>query len=287
VKDLALSRRHLLAAAWGSGVVAAWEGRARAADTSPSPGSSTTPGSSTIPGSSATAGSSKGGAASKAGGETKQAGPPLPAIFSAVPESGALTFRIMREGLMIGTHALVFTPPGSAKRDPAKPKTLRLTVRIFTEVTAKLTPLTLYRFSARIEEHWDGNQLLGFTAESTENGIKRRVKAERGAGGSLWLENVFGRLAVPPEAIAATFWNPKCLEAPLIDPILGRLLDVTVADRGKERIEIANGSEIDVRHFALSGDFPADLWYVEQPARRWAGMTRPGGDGIPITYELL
>jgi|BEDMetMinimDraft_2_1075160.scaffolds.fasta_scaffold17164_2 hypothetical protein len=217
----------------------------------------------------------------------RAATPPLPPPFPAVPESGALTFRIVREGLMIGTQALTFTPPGSVKPDPHKPKTLRLTVRIFTEVTFKPTPLTLYQFSGTLIEEWDGGKLHGFTAESVENGIHRRLRGERGPGGSLWVKGPLGRLAVPPDAIPATFWNPQCLDSPLIDPIFGRVLTVQVADRGMTRIEIANGSELDVHAFALSGDFPAELWYVEQPARRFAGMRRPGGDGVPLVYELL
>lgn len=212
---------------------------------------------------------------------------PPPAPFNAIPDSGALTFRIVREGLMIGTHALTFTPPGPYRPDPHRPQTLRFTVRSLTEVTFKPGPLSLYQFSATITEHWEGERLLGFTAGSTENGIRRRLKGERGPGGSLWVEGALGRLAVPPEAIPATFWNPQCLKVPLIDPLFGRILEVHITDRGPTRIEIANGSEIEVRAFTLSGDFPADLWYVEQPARRWAGMRRPGGDGIPLTYELL
>ena len=230
---------------------------------------------------------------------------PQPGADLPVPAAGALRFRIMRNGNVIGTHGLTFSqkgrtdlPPAAsgAKPAPAKqpPALGPLTVRVVIDIAVKLGPIPLYRYNNESTEIWDGDTLSRFSSKTNDNGVHTKVAAHRD-GATFWVETIKEKYAAPEGAIVTTYWNPQTLSAPLIDNIDGKLLHAKITSLGPETISAANGDHIAAVHYAASGDPNVHLWYAEDapkpgappPPKHWVGLALTGSDGSHITYEVL
>ena len=192
---------------------------------------------------------------------------PLPAR-AAVPTSGRLAFRAFRNDSPLGTHVVTFATSGPT-----------LTVTTAIDYQVKLGPITLFRYSLRSTETWRDNTLLSVRAETNDDGKADFMRADR-AGDTLAIDgSKTGRYTAPPGAIAASHWNPREVDAPMISPQSGELLTFTVSARRPEPTPTTN---IPAQRISLVGENNLDLWY--EPSGTWASLRAVARDGSIITY---
>jgi hypothetical protein len=89
-----------------------------------------------------------------------------------VPPSNRLAFAMIRHGNDIGRHILTFERAGDA-----------LTVRITVDAQVTLLSIPIVRYSLRGVETWNGNTLVGLSAETNRNGQRQWMNAHRTPAG--------------------------------------------------------------------------------------------------------
>lgn len=205
----------------------------------------------------------------------------LLAAVAAMPASGALAalpipparrlgFRVVRNGSGIGQHVLAFEPEGP-----------RLTVRISVDLAVGFGPITLYRYSHRAVERWEGGRVVSFEAETNDDGSRSTIVMRR-QGDALAVESSrAGRYLAPRGALPATHWNRQMLDGPFINTQTGEVLRPPVRREGPASLPWAPQRRGE--RFVLSGDVDLETWYDESPA--WLGLQFRGRDGSAIHYE--
>lgn len=203
-----------------------------------------------------------------AGAAAMAAGPAL----AAVPATGVLAFRALRNGSALGTHRLTFQQRGA-----------ELSVAIAVDYVVYLGPIPVFRYTLRGTELWRGDALVSVQAQTDDDGAKAWMRAEAD-GGRLQVDgSKSGRYVAPPGAIAATHWNRREVEAPMINPQNGELLAFTVAPGGTDNVALASGATVAARRYALTGPSVMDLWYEADGV--WASLRAVARDGSVITYQ--
>jgi hypothetical protein len=203
---------------------------------------------------------------------------PLPirpaAAALPVPANATLAFRLIRHDSDIGHHILTFDRKGD-------------TLTVHTEVEALVTLLSIpvVRYRHRVVETWQGDTLTSLAAETDKNGAHEWVKAQRGAEGLVVLGSKTERYVAPEPAGAASYWNKRVLDGPMISLEDGVLLRPKVERRRPDVIPLASGGTISADHYNLSGPFNVDLWY-DQTAT-WASLALTAADGSTVRYERL
>jgi hypothetical protein len=191
-------------------------------------------------------------------------------LTAAIPESGRLTFRVLRNDSDIGTHTLAFTMEGEAVR-----------VEIAIELAVRVLGIPLFRYSHRNTERWTGERLLLIDSSTDRNGRSYRVQA-RASGEGITVEGTEGgRYVAPGDAASTSYWHARFLRTQKIDTQGGRLLGTTIEDLGEEMIPIG-GRSAAARRFRVSGDLTLDIWYDRAGA--WSGLLFAGEDGSTIRY---
>ena len=184
-----------------------------------------------------------------------------------VPAAGGVSFRVMRKGSRIGTHALAFEPSGGS-----------LTVRVAIDIAVTMGPITLYRYTQRAVEMWDRDGFASLDSRTDDDGTKKSVQARREAG-RIAVAAPGGNYAAPADAKPLTFWNAGTLAGPLIDIEDGALKRPTAA----APVAAATPGGGAARMVALRGGPDAEVWYADGIG--WCGLRFAGRDGSIIVYE--
>jgi hypothetical protein len=203
-------------------------------------------------------------------GQTVPAG--AAATIPGVPPSGRLDFQVSRNGSQIGTHVLTFHPAGSA-----------LTVHIAADFSVGLGPLTFYRYTLRVTEHWQNGQLVAAVSAADNNGTQEGMSAQRQGNALAVKGSKSGHYEAPPGSILATHWNRAELDGPMINPENGELMRFSIAERGTEPVPVGEAS-IEATHYALTGPATIDLWYSGQSV--WSALKAVATDNSMIDYRL-
>jgi hypothetical protein len=191
-----------------------------------------------------------------------------------VPAGDSLVFQVMRGGESIGEHRLDFSRDGDV-----------LTVVVAVQLVVKFGPIPVFRYKHHNVERWQGDQFLGFDSETNDDGDQKHISAQRQADGIRVQGTGLDAYVAPAESLAATHWNRRQLDGPLINTQNGKLLRPTVADLGSETVALANGTPVTATHYALSGDVALDLWY--DPTPRWTALRFVARDGSIVEYRRI
>jgi hypothetical protein len=191
-------------------------------------------------------------------------------LAAAIPGSGRLAFRVLRNDSEIGTHTLAFAAEGEAVR-----------VEIAIELAVRVLGIPFYRYSHRNTERWTGERLLLIDSTTDRNGRPYRVVARAVDEGIAVEGTEAGRYVAPGDAASTSYWHARFLRTRKIDTQGGRLLTTTIEDLGEEAIPIG-GREAPARRFRVSGDLALDIWYDRAGA--WSGLLFAGEDGSTIRY---
>jgi hypothetical protein len=191
--------------------------------------------------------------------------------MTGVPASGRLAFNVFRNDSQIGTQHVTFHTAGEA-----------LTVQVAADFRVGLGPLTLFRYSLRTTEHWQGGQLVAATSKADNDGKAESMTAKRQGDALAVQGSKSGQYVAPPGSILATHWNRAELKGPMINPENGELMKFAIVDKGSDQI-VAAGRTITAAHYALTGFATIDLWYDSQSV--WS-LKAVATDNSNIDYRL-
>jgi len=191
--------------------------------------------------------------------------------LAVMPPGRRLAFQVVRKGSTIGTHVVTFEPRGND-----------LTVQVAVDIAVRFAGLTLYRYTLRATETWQGGVQMAVVSEAMDDGDRKLMRATR-RDGRLVVEGSHGPTYTAPEkSISASHWNAAELEAPMIDLQDGELLDFRVNRRGLVNLP-KPGGQVEAEHFALSGPAELDLWYDRQGV--WIRLRTVARDKSVVEYE--
>lgn len=189
-----------------------------------------------------------------------------------VPPTGRLAFDVIRKDSRIGVHELTFTRSGE-----------RLTVSIAVDLAVGLGPIKFYRYSHRVKEVWQGDDVVSLEARTNDGGKQMSVTCERTPSGLAVESTQSGRYVAPVNAHPATHWNREMLDGLLINTQNGALLRPVVTPKGRDRVQTSSGAVIAAQRFALSGPIAFETWYDDTPS--WAGLVFVAKDGSQVLYR--
>ncbi|MBX9699239.1 MAG: hypothetical protein K2X74_07365 [Acetobacteraceae bacterium] len=176
-----------------------------------------------------------------------------------------LRFRVLRGGSQIGTHRVSFATPGSGQ----------FTALTEVDIAVRLAGITVFRFTHRFEEVWDGLRLRAVTSRQDRNGTVTEMQA-RAEGDALVVRGPDGTSRLPAQAAPLTWWDVERIEArlPLFDNAHGKPLRLAWT-----RTPLEGGG----RRWACTGDREsAGEWSGNGT---WTGWATKGDDGSTVTYE--
>ena len=176
------------------------------------------------------------------------------------PPATMIGFDVMRDGSKLGTHDLTFSAAGDA-----------LTVNVAVDLAYDIGPVTVFRYTHRAVERWQGDQVVSVETQTDDDGDDYTVRGVRDAAGLVVQATGLATYTAPPAALPATHWNRNQLGGPWINTQDGKLLRPQVADVGVETIAVADGRTLSARHYRMTGDAVLDIWYHDTMG--WAGLS--------------
>lgn len=184
------------------------------------------------------------------------------------PAGRRLAFAVYRNGTKVGEHRMSFTgAPGA------------LSVSTDVNMTVKLGPVPVYRYSHSATERWAGGQFASLQSTTNGNGKVQKVNATRTPGGVI-IESTRGKVTAPAAALPLTHWNSESLTGPLFNPQEGKVLKVQARRMGRETI-----AGVSATRWNLTGEAQIDNWY--DPAGDWLALKGKLEDGSLLEYRRL
>src|SRR5215813_5575215 len=192
--------------------------------------------------------------------------------LATFPPAGRLDYKVVREGDDIGTQSVEFIRSGD-----------RLTVRTHVNILVTVLGVPVFRFTHEAEEQWQNGKLTAFTSKSDDDGEPREVALK--LTGDRLRGTYNGRLVdLPSSLIPASLWRPDTVEQTvLLDPIKGRDRQITVVDKGIEKVDV-RGQVVDAHHYAMTGQITRDIWYG--PDGQIVQVRFPAKDGSQVQVVL-
>jgi hypothetical protein len=190
---------------------------------------------------------------------------------AARPSGNLLSFNALRNGSPIGSHQVSFAQQGE-----------QMIVTISVDYLVKFGFIPVFRYSLRGTETWRGDTLISAECKTNANGTPHFMTATRDGDSMLVEGSKSGRYRAPVGSITASHWNPRELDAPMINPEHGELLNFTVTKGPGEQIPLPGGRSVEARRYSLAGPESMDLWYDK--AGVWSGLQAVAKDGSTISY---
>jgi hypothetical protein len=168
---------------------------------------------------------------------------PLRALAGA-PAGGRLRFEVSRNGKPVGEHQMTFVINGDA-----------ISVSTEADMVVKIGPVPVFKYKHHCEERWKAGRIIGLKSHTDSNGKIETVTATR-TSTAVILEGDAGQITAPAAAAPLSHWNSAAFEGPLFNPQTGKMLKVTAADRGADRV-----AGVMATHWTLRGESNIDDWY--------------------------
>jgi len=158
-------------------------------------------------------------------------------------EATEISFEVLRKGKPFGWHNVSFEPTREGE----------FTATSDIELTAKIGPITAYKYRHDSVETWKDGRLVGLEAETRKNGKSLVARAEVTDAG-LSVEGTNYNDTYPATIIPANHWNISQLYSDkMLSTEGGQPLDVIVENLGRETVTIA-GQAIEATKFKLVSD---------------------------------
>lgn len=172
-------------------------------------------------------------------------------------------WRVLREGMAIGTHEVSFT-----ERDGE-----RLAVSDFS-ATPTVMGVVVYRYEHRYAEVTRDGRFVSVRSRLNRNGRVTEVEAEA-SGEGVALRGPEGALRLPAAAAPLSWWEPRRLggAVPLFGTTTGRPLDLRWAREAR-----AGGGVT----WRTAGEIEAAIGF--DATGRWVAYQVKGEDGSLVTY---
>ena len=183
-----------------------------------------------------------------------------------------IRFEVLRKGKHFGHHYVSF----KLAEDGG------FTATADIELTAKIGPLTVYKYRHESVETWKGGQIIGLEAETRKEGDDIEARASITENGLLVEGTNYSGL-YPAEIIPANHWNVSQLyTSKMLSTEGGQPLDVVATNLGREILTI-NKQEIEATKFRLDSELSIFLWYDDDG--RWLKLSFTAR-GQEIAYIL-
>lgn len=171
----------------------------------------------------------------------------------------------------IGQHRVTFTQNGE-----------QLIVDVENKVEVKFLAITAFRYEAKRQEYWQGDQMVSYRSFTYDDGRDIAVTGET-VGDRLVIEAPSGRIETEAGVFPTHPWNKAIArESILMDTKTGELLNVNIANVGEEIIE-AGGEKIEATKYEVTGDTEREVWFDSED--NWVRL-RFVRDGSAITFTL-
>jgi len=195
-------------------------------------------------------------------GSVAQAGP--------IPPGNRIVFDVLRNGSPIGTHTLAFRREGDVTQ-----------VDVAIDLAVRVLGITVYRYTHRNTERWQGERLVSMTSTTDRNGRPYSVRARRNGTAIEVESSEAGKYAAPADLVTTSYWHPGFIRSRKLDTQGGKMLEVQIADRGEETIK-SRGADTMARRWTIEGDLKLDIWYDRDGA--WSKLRFASEDGSIIEY---
>ena len=189
-------------------------------------------------------------------------------------ESKEWSFRVLLDGKPVGNQHFVVT-----RKDG--------TTRLETEANFKVKFLfaTVYEYTHRNVETWDGNCLAGIQSSTDANGKPFSVNGSQ-RDGFFEISGDGESEKLPACVMSFAYWNPSFLEHNrLLNSQDGQYLDVQVS-QAQPDVRIVRGEEVPALKYQLrSGELDLQLWYSKE--NEWLALESKTNSNRILSYELL
>lgn len=191
---------------------------------------------------------------------------------SDVPYGGELRFQVLRDGSAFGTHVMRFAREGE-----------RILVDGAIDLEVRIAFITVFRYTHRKREVWEGDRLVAFDATTDDDGTKYVVKV-RPEGDRLRVDGWEGPHFVPLDVPAASYWRPRMILSPvLINTQYGNIEEPAITEIGTETI-VAGGRSVRALKHSIVGRWGTfETWYAGQEWLKLLSKVR----GSTIEYVRL
>ncbi len=165
------------------------------------------------------------------------------------PGNRTIVYDIVRDGAVVGHYRVAFAQDGE-----------NITVTTDVEIDVSLLFIPVYSLRHHGVEQWQSGELIAYNSTTDDNGRDRVIDMVPQGGD--WRVEHDGELDIRPgAALIGTLWHPDTINRTmLIDPIKGKLRDITVTDRGMETITVPLGT-VEARHISIGGEVSQEVWY--------------------------
>lgn len=183
-----------------------------------------------------------------------------------------ISFDVLRKGKPFGQHNVLFEPTADGG----------FTATSDVELTAKIGPITVYKYRHDSVETWKDGRLVGLESNTRKEGSDLSARADVTEDG-LSVEGSVHSEVYPADIIPANHWNIAQLYATtMLSTEGGQPLDVAVTNLGSDTLTIA-GQDVAATKFELRSDLTIFLWYDD--SGRWLKLSLTAR-GQPIEYVL-
>lgn len=172
-----------------------------------------------------------------------------PGLTEGFPGTVDIVYDIVRDGAVVGRHRVSFVQDGDS---------IQVTTDVKIDISLLFVPVYSLRHHA--VEIWQDGAMVAFNSTTDDNGRDRVIDIVPENGD--WRVEHDGSLDIRPgAALIGSLWHPDTANSTmLIDPIKGKLREVTVTDRGMEEITVPLGT-VEARHISIAGDVEQEVWY--------------------------
>lgn len=176
-----------------------------------------------------------------------------------VPGGNKMHFRILRNGDPVGDHYLQFDHSGDS-----------LTVSVAISGMVKFAGITLFQYSVKASEVWQGGVFQRLDSAVSYNGKPLEVHAERIAGGYSVVGTNVPRYTAPPNLLPLTYWNKAMLSGTILNIQTAHSYAPIVSSPGWSALPTANAGTLDAQRFDVTGRLHMSVWYDR--ANTWSGL---------------
>ncbi len=194
--------------------------------------------------------------------------------IEGVPQDGALTFTVLRDGSEIGEHKITFNQTGND---------LQVDINTDIKVTLPLIGIAVYRFEHEGHEIWRNGQLAALSSKTYDDGTDHVVDAAAN-GAALAVKSDIVDQTSAATIIPASLWNPALMrQNVLLNTLDGHEMRVRIETVGMEPIAVKGGT-LEAKHIRVTGGLERDLWYT--PEGSLVMVRFAAKDGSKIEYVL-
>ncbi len=194
------------------------------------------------------------------------------AAASDLPYGGELRFQVLRDGSPFGTHVLRFSRDGD-----------RIVVDGTIDLEVRLAFITVFRYTHRKREIWEGDRLVAFDGTTDDDGTNYVLKV-RPEGAGLRVDGWDGTHLVPADTPTTSYWRPRMILAPtLINTQYGNIEQTAITDLGVETLPAGGRSVRGRRHSIVGRWGTVETWYAGEEWLKLAFRVR----GSAIDYVRL